>query len=82
MPIEVKRKKGETFESFVRRFNRRLMQSGTFLQFKKNIYFKKDANKNKQKSETLSRKVYREKKEYLKKIGRLPEEPQKKPVRR
>ena len=75
MVVENKRKKGETFEAFVRRFNKRLMQSGVILDFKKKAYKKKSLNKNLQKSQTLSRKVYREKKEYLKKIGRLVEEP-------
>ncbi|MBT5338381.1 hypothetical protein HN858_00385 [Candidatus Falkowbacteria bacterium] len=74
MAIEVKRKKGETFEAFVRRFNRRLMQSGVVLEFKKRLYNRKDMSRNLQKADKISRKEYREKKEYLKKIGRIPEE--------
>ena len=82
MTVELKRKKGETFESFVRRFNKRLMQSGTLLQFKKKVYNRGKKSRNLVKAETLARKQFREKKEYLKKIGRLPEEDPKKKGRR
>ena len=74
MALEVKRKKGETFESFVRRFNKRLMQSGTILEFKKKAYKKKAVSRNLEKAQTLSRKEYREKRDYLKKTGKLKEE--------
>ncbi|MEK7511933.1 MAG: hypothetical protein AAB575_02860 [Patescibacteria group bacterium] len=74
MSVEVKRKKGETFESFVRRFSRRMMQSGTVLEFKKKAYKRRPLSKLRLKATTLSHKVYREKREYLKKIGRLKEE--------
>ena len=75
MTVDVKRKKGETFEAFLRRFNRRLMQSGTVLEFKKKAYKREKINKNRRQTNTLARKTYREKREYLKKLGRLPEEP-------
>ena len=72
--LEAKRKKGESFESFLRRFNKRLIQSGVIFEFKDKRFLTKDANKNKQKSIALERKKYKEKMEYLKKIGKLPEE--------
>jgi len=75
MAIEVKRKKGETFESFVRRFNRRIVQSGVVLQFKKKQYERGTTSKGRRKKTTLEHKVYREKREFLRKLGRLPEEP-------
>jgi ribosomal protein S21 len=74
MVVDVKRKKGETFESFVRRFNKRLMQSGVVLQTKKKAYTKKPVSRNLVKAATLARKDHREKKEYMKKIGKLREE--------
>lgn len=72
--VEVKRKKGETFESFLRRFNKRLMQSGTVLQFKKVRYYKRPISKNLQKKSALVRKERSELREYMRKIGRLEEE--------
>lgn len=75
MPIEVKRKKGESFESMVRRFSRRVMQSGVVLEFKKKQFKRRVDSKGRCKKNTLARKEYREKREFLKKLGRLPEEP-------
>ncbi|MBU1132417.1 30S ribosomal protein S21 [Patescibacteria group bacterium] len=71
-----KRKKGETFEAFIRRFNKRLMQSGLLLQAKKIRFFKGDVNRNMRRKSALVKKEKRETHEYMKKIGRLPEEPQ------
>ena len=78
MPVETKRKKGETFEAFLRRFNKRLMQSGVILETKQKNYLRKGHSRNKQKAVAIERKKYREKYEYLKKTGRLPEEKKKK----
>ena len=68
---EVKRKKGETFESFIRRFNRRLIQSKMIKEFKSKAHFEREESRNRRKSNTLARKTYRERMEYLKKNGRL-----------
>ncbi len=74
MPIENKRKKGETFESFLRKFNKKIMQSGVLLQYKKVRYYETPKSRNMQKVSAVERKKKREKKEYLKKTGKLPEE--------
>jgi len=71
---EVKRKKGESFESFVRRFKRKLLESGKLLQYKKVMYKKPSQSRNLQKQSALIKKSRQEKREYLKKIGRLTEE--------
>ncbi len=71
---EVKRKKSESFESLLRRFNRRLIESGRILQAKKIQFHQKSKNKNAKKSSALRRKELREKRDYLRKIGRLKEE--------
>lgn len=70
---EAKRKKNETFESMLRRFNKKMMQSGKILQAKKVRYLEKEPNKNKTKKLALRRMNIREEKEYLKKIGKLEE---------
>jgi ribosomal protein S21 len=71
---EIKRKKGETFESFIRRFNRRLIQSKMIPEFKSKAYFAREESRNRVKKNTLSRKDYRERMEFLKKTGRLPKD--------
>ncbi len=71
---EVKRRKSETFESLLRRFNKRIIQSGKILQAKKIRFLEKQPNKNLSKKLALRRKQIREQKEYLKKIGKLIEE--------
>jgi len=71
---ETKRKKGETFESLLRRFNKRMLQSGKILQAKKVRFFEKEPNKNLAKKLALRRLKIKAKKEYLKKIGKDLEE--------
>ncbi|MFC1598849.1 hypothetical protein ACFL2U_02505 [Patescibacteria group bacterium] len=72
--VETKRKKGETFESMLRRFNKRIMQSGTLLQVKKIRFLTKDPNKNLAKKLALRRGTIKAEKEYLKKIGKIKDD--------
>lgn len=72
--VEVKKKKAESFESLLRRFNRRIIESGKVIQAKKIQFRQKPKNKNAKKVSALRRKEAREKREYLRKIGKLPEE--------
>lgn len=71
---EIKRRRGESFESFIRRVKRRWVQSGKLLQARKVQYFeeKKSKNLRKKKRVELLHKV--SKTNYLRKIGRLPAE--------
>lgn len=71
---EVKRKKGESFESLLRRFNKKLQQSGRILQAKKIRFYARPVNKNKAKKAALYRKDETSRREYLRKIGKLPED--------
>jgi len=71
---EIKRKKNESFESFVRRVKKRWQQSGKILQVKKIRYKTKSANKTLRKKSALHRLEAGAKIAYLKKIGRMPEE--------
>jgi ribosomal protein S21 len=71
---ELKRKKGETFESFLRRFNKKLQQSGKLIQSRKIRFHEKSKNKNKIRQEALRRIDITAKREYLKKIGKLEDE--------
>lgn len=72
--MEVRRKKGEAFEGFLRRFNRVLIHSGRLIEARKIRFFKRDKSKSQQRESALRRKDFTEKQEYLARIGKLPEE--------
>lgn len=69
--LEVKRKDGESFESLIRRFTRKTIQSGKILQAKKVRFFTKPKSKKEAKETALRRKDITARFEYLKKIGKL-----------
>jgi len=68
---EVRRKPKESFEALLRRFNRQIQQSGRILQVKKIRYFSRKKSAAKKQNTALRRKMIEEKKDYLKKIGKL-----------
>ena len=71
---EIKRKKGETFESFLRRFNKKLQQSGKLIQSRKIRFYERPKSRNKAREDALRRKRITEQREYLKKTGKLKDE--------
>jgi ribosomal protein S21 len=71
---EVKRKKSETFESLLRRFHKKLQQSGRLIQSRKIRFYERPKSKTRVRKEALRRKEIGEKREYLKKIGKLKDE--------
>lgn len=75
---EVKRKKGETFDSFFRRFQRRIQASGKVLQAKKIRFNKRDENPNKRRASALRREEKRSEYAYLMKTGQIKNDPKKK----
>ncbi len=80
--VEVKRKKGESFEGLIRKFTKRIQQSGKVLQAKKIRYDKKDPKKNLRKKLTLRRLKINAEREYLRKVGKLKEEDNRRDNRR
>jgi ribosomal protein S21 len=80
--VELKRKRGETFESFLRRFNKRLQQSGRLLQARKVRFFERPKSKTRLREAAARRAELRAKREYLKRIGKLPEEELRRPPSR
>ena len=72
--VELKRKKGENFETFLRRFNKSLIKSQKLNEARARIYLNPKRNKRKQKEYALTSKKLKEEKEYLKKIGKLKED--------
>lgn len=71
---KVKSKKGEMFESLLRRFNRKIMLSGKILQAKKTRFHKKESNKRALRDSALRREKISVKKDYLLKTGKIKEE--------
>lgn len=82
MSLEVKRKKGESFDSLMRRFQRRYQQSGRGVQTKKNRFFAPQLNQTKKRALALRRNRKKEQQEYLLKSGKLKEEPRRRSFRR
>lgn len=71
---EVKRKKGESFEAFLRRTKRMWKSSGKMLQARKVQFYTGKKSKNVQHAQTVSKLQKMSKDNYLRKIGKLPPE--------
>jgi len=71
---EIKRKKGESFEAYMRRVKRRWQQSGKLLQAKKIQFYIPAKSKNLQSKKKVEYIKKLSKIAYLRKIGKLPEE--------
>ncbi|MFW0837576.1 MAG: 30S ribosomal protein S21 [Candidatus Komeilibacteria bacterium] len=71
--LEVKRKPGETFESLLRRFTKKTIQSGKILQVKKIKYFQKPKTERAKKEAALKRQESRKQRDYLRRVGKLDE---------
>lgn len=71
--VEVKKKDNESSESLIRRFNRRVQQSGILLRTKKGQHYAPPMNERKTKEKAIRKSKISEKKEYLRKIGKLDE---------
>lgn len=73
--VEVQRRKNESFEALLRRFNRQLQMSGRILEVKKRRHFKRKPNRNARRRSALRRIEIVAKRRYLEKAGLLVEEP-------
>lgn len=71
---ELKRKKGESFEGFIRRVKRQWQRSGKLLQAKKVKFYSPKKSKNLQRKDTVRKSKLISKMNYLRKIGKLPPE--------
>ena len=80
--IDVKRRKGESFESLLRRFGKRVQQSGRILQAKKIRFHAPSKSKNAMRKSALRRLEIAEKRDFLIKTGRLVEDERPKRSRR
>ena len=73
--VEVERKEGESAESLLRRFSRRVQQSGVLIRAKRKRFYEREKNKRAVRDSALRRNVARAKHEQLRKLGKLEEEP-------
>ena len=71
---EVKRRRGESFEGFMRRVKRQWQQSGKLLQIRRVKFFTEKKTKNVNRAQAVVRVKELAKRDYLRKIGKLPEE--------
>jgi len=69
--VEFKRKKGESFENFLRRSNRAIQRSGKLLAARRRQFHQSAPSRNLRKVSALKRKQLKEEKEYLRKIGKI-----------
>jgi small subunit ribosomal protein S21 len=69
--VEVKKKDNESFESLLRRFNRKIQQSGVLIRARRTRFFEPAKSRNLLREAAQRRAVNREKREELKKMGKF-----------
>lgn len=69
--FEVKRKPGESIESLIQRFKQGLQRGRILIKVKEGQFYQKGKSKREKKESALRRRKINEKKDYLKKIGKL-----------
>ena len=69
--VEVKKKENESFESLLRRFNRKIQQSGVLIRARRIRFFDPPKSRNLQKVAARRRAKVRAQKEELKKLGKM-----------
>lgn len=68
---EVRRKPKESFEGLLRRFSKKVQQSGKLLTVRKKRFYAPKKNRRAKQETALRRLTIEEKKEYLRKTGKL-----------
>jgi len=72
--IQVKKKDRETSESLIRRFSRRVQQSGVLLSVRKGRFYKKDKSRRQVRESAQYRAKVKKEVDKLKKMGKFDEE--------
>ena len=70
MPLEIKKQDRETSQSLVRRFSRRMKQSGILLSARKSRFFEKEKSKQMKKRSALRKEELRKEYEKMEKLGK------------
>lgn len=71
--VEVRKKEHESVESLLRRFKRRLKQSRILIKVRGKMFYQPPKSKRLIREEARRRKKVREKRDYLRKLGRIEE---------
>jgi ribosomal protein S21 len=71
--VEVRKKEGESNESLLRRFTKKVQASGVLIRAKKGRFFNAPKSKLEIRENAARRKLIQDKKEFLRKIGKLEE---------
>lgn len=71
--VEVKKRDGESVEALLRRFTKRVQQSGVLIRAKKSRFYNAPKTKREQRAEAQRRSIIREQREHLRKLGKLEE---------
>lgn len=71
--IEVKKRENESSESLVRRFTKRVQQSGVLIRAKKRRFYEIPKNKRAVKEDALRRHMIQDQRELLRRQGKLEE---------
>ena len=70
--VDVKRKERESLESLIRRFNKRVLQSGKLYVARKTRFFTREKSRNLQRASALRANELRAERDLLRKLGKLP----------
>ena len=68
--VEVKKKDNESFENLLRRFNRKIQQSGVLVRARKTRFFEPGKSRNLERAAARRRAELRVQREELKKLGK------------
>jgi len=71
MPLEIKKDERETSQSLVRRFSRRMKQSGILISARKNRFFEKEKSPQMKKRSALRKEELRKEYEKMEKMGKV-----------
>jgi len=71
--VEVKNKGNEPFERMIRRFTKKIIQSGKLLQARKIRFKKKEKSRREYKEAATHRRKVQDERDYLKKLGKIEE---------
>lgn len=69
--VEVKRKDGESFDSMLRRFSRKIQQSGVLIRARRNRFYTPGKSRMMQRQRALRRLILQEEREELRKLGKI-----------
>ena len=72
--IEVVKKRGESLSAMLRRFNRKVQQSGVLLEARKSRFFKRPKSTKLKKKSAIRREKVKNYREYLIKIGKISQD--------